>query len=93
MIKKRTVHQHLVETHGFTFLKQVYRHRFYSRTEDNGDTLEVSLYRTTLLATHVHVIRRNAEGKRVHSQFASLTNNASLSVIDSAIRREESLAA
>lgn len=90
MIKKKTIHQHLLGL-GFTFLNTVHRHNFYSRVEDNGNRIEVSVYRTTLFMTHVYITIRDSEGGRLHSRFANLKSNSSLNVIDRAIEPEESL--
>lgn len=92
MIKKRTVHQHLVDL-GFKFLSTDHRHKFYSRVEDNGNIIEISVYRTTLFMTHIYITTRTPDRVKIHSRFANLTNKTSLSVIDEAISEEKTLAA
>lgn len=92
MIRKNTVHQHLMDL-GFMFVKQDRRHKFYSRVEENGNRIEVSVYRTTLVMTHIYITTRTSDGVKIHSRFANLTNKTSLSVIDNAIAEEEIIAA
>ncbi len=92
MIRKKTVHQHLLDL-GFSFVANVHRHRFYSRNEDNDCVIQISVYRTTLFMTHIYITTRNSAGEKVHCRFARLTDKTTLNVIDKAISAEESLIA